>query len=244
MSPLHCSTVQEALWDRAASTGPAPLSPTLADHLASCPACQAERVAVRALVDVAASLPDPEPPEDIWEGFEEELQSRIDRIESATPILTGGRWTRRAMAFAATLVVGFALGAISMKISAPDQTAVDAVERQDLLAGIEAQLGNDARLEAYLTEIEDLLVAYRAAEHGAAVDLFRQSLPTALVAGTGVPSEADRSRLEHQRATREQLRSLVLGMLASEVESEDRGFGYIDRRIAAIAGQQLLYFIR
>ena len=30
MSPLHCSTVREALWERAASPGPAPLSPALA----------------------------------------------------------------------------------------------------------------------------------------------------------------------------------------------------------------------
>jgi hypothetical protein len=244
MSPLHCNTVQEALWERAASAGPAPLSPTLADHLASCPICQAERVAVRALVDVTASFRDPEPPEDIWDGFEEDLQQRIDKIGAPASSVMKGRWTRRAMALAATLVLGFVLGALSMRISDPDRAAIDPVERDDLLADIEAQLGNDARLESYLTEIEDLLVAYRATEHGAAVDLFRRSLPTAMVAGSGVPSEADRSRLEHQRATREQLRSLVLGMLASEVESEAHGFGYLDRRIAAIAGQQLLYFIR
>jgi hypothetical protein len=32
-------------------------------------------------------------------------------------------------------------------------------------------------------------------------------------------------------------------MLVSEIESESHGFAYLDRRVASIAGQQLLYFI-
>ena len=31
--------------------------------------------------------------------------------------------------------------------------------------------------------------------------------------------------------------------LVTEIESESHGFAYIDRRVASIAGQQLLYFI-
>ena len=31
--------------------------------------------------------------------------------------------------------------------------------------------------------------------------------------------------------------------LVTEIESESHGFAYLDRRVASIAGQQLLYFI-
>ena len=50
--------------------------------------------------------------------------------------------------------------------------------------------------------------------------------------------------MEARENLREQLRSLVLGMLVTEIESESHGFAYLDRRVAAIAGQQLLYFIQ
>ena len=108
---------------------------------------------------------------------------------------------------------------------------------------IRTGLANDARLRSYFDELEDILVAYRATDQDPSMDVFRRSLPSGMVAGPAVPSEADRQRLERQRATREQLRSLVLGMLVTEIESESHGFAYIDRRVASIAGQQLLYFI-
>ncbi len=240
MSPLRCSTVQEALWERAASAGPAPLTPAMADHLSECAGCQAEHRAVGELLEVTASIPDPPVPPDMWDDFDVELHERIGRASGEVRRGPWGRWTRRAAALAAMLVVGFGLGALTMRLSRPDPRAEAEARRAELIA----QLGNDARLEGYLAEIEDLLVAYRATEHGEAVDAFRRSLPTAMVAGPGVPSELDRRQLEAQRATREQLRSLVLGMLATEIESESRGFAYLDRRIASVAGQQLLYFIR
>ena len=102
MSPLHCNTVQEALWERAASSGPAALSPLLADHLGSCGACQRERHAVRELLEVTRMMPDPEPPDNIWDGFEAELQRRIARAES--PLRRAwDQWGRRLSRVAAIL---------------------------------------------------------------------------------------------------------------------------------------------
>lgn len=246
MSPLHCSNVREALWERAASPGPAPLSPVLADHLSACPACQDEARAVRDLLEVSRQLTDPEPPPELWEGFEHELAQGIDAVRKSEAGVRGAwtRWGRRSMGLAAMLTAGFALGVLAMRSVDRGREATTTAEREFLLADLRAELANDARLESYLDEIEELLVAYRAAEHGEAVEVFRRSLAATMVAGAGAPSEADRQRLEQQRAAREQLRSVVLGMLASEVESGRRGFGYLDRRIAEIAGQELLYFVQ
>ncbi len=236
MSPLHCNTVSEALWERAASAGPEPLTPALVDHLTNCAQCQAERRAVRELIDISRMIPDPAPPIDIWDGFEEELDRRLSgRVE---PVMWQ-RWSQRAVGFAAVLALGFALGTLAMRDSNPDQTTT-ATERAELLAELQTELANDARLESYLDDIEELLVAYQAARHGDAVETFRQSLPSTMVAGPGVPSEAARDRLEVQREAREQLRTVVLGMLTSEIEAERRGFGYLERRVAEIAGQRLL----
>lgn len=245
MSPLHCSNVQEALWERAASPGPAPLSPVLADHLTVCSECQAEARAVRDLLEVSRQVTDPAPPAELWNEFEEELAERVDAARNADQGGWGAwnRWGRRTMGLAAMLAAGFALGALAMRSVDRDQEAATTAERE-LLADLRAELANDARLESYLDEIEELLVAYRAAEHGEAVEVFRRSLAATMVAGAGAPSEADRQRLEQQREAREQLRSVVLGMLASEIESGRRGFGYLDRRIAEIAGQELLYFVQ
>lgn len=241
MSPLHCSTVQEALWERAASAGPVPLSPTLVDHLSSCVACQSERRAVADLVDATRALPDPEPPADIWEDFEAELW---DRIHGHPLARAWTRWGRSVVGLAAMLLLGFGLGAVAMRIARPDANAGMTAERQArVVETLQAELQNEARLKSYLDEMESILVAYRASDHDPSMDVFRRSLPSGMVAGPGVPSEAERQRLERQRATREQLRSLVLGMLVTEIESESHGFSYIDRRIASVAGQQLLYFI-
>ncbi len=244
MSPLRCNTVREALWERAASAGPAALSPAFAEHLAGCGVCSAERRAVRELIDATRALPDPEVPDAIWDGFDEELGRSIARDRQARIAGHIAPWTRRAAGIAAVLVVGFGLGVLATRGNDRAEEEALAARRAALLADVRAALGNDARLESYVGEIEDLLVEYRANEHGDNVETFRQSLPATMVAGPGVPSEADRERLERQRAAREQLRAVVLGMLAEEVEVESRGFDYLDRRIAEIAGQQLLYFVR
>lgn len=242
MSRLHCSTVREALWERAASAGPASLSPALAGHLAACPTCREEGAAVKDLLDLARGLPDPDPPGGIWDGFDEALGRRLAGERPWIAKWTGTR-ARRAGLLAATLVVGFALGALATRGDAPDEASREAA-RAALIADVEAELGNDARLESYVREIEELLVAYRAEEHGDAVDTFRRSLSSGMVAGPGAPDEADRRRIERQRVLREQMRALVLGMLVDEVESERRGFALIERRIANLAGRHLLYFVR
>ena len=244
MSPLHCNTVREALWERAATAGPEPLSSALADHLSACPSCQAESRAVRELLEVSRRTPEPPAPATIWDGFDIELAERLDRVERGGGLREAWEvWGRRTAGLAAVLVAGFALGVFAVRALDSGEPIATTAASSTLLAELEAELANDARLEFYLDEIEDLLVAYRAAEHGEAVEVFRRSLPATLVAGPGIPSEADRQRLEVQRATREQLRSVVLGMLAGEIDSERRGFGYIDRKIAEIAGQQFLYFV-
>lgn len=248
MSPLRCNTVQEALWERAASAGPAPMSPAMTDHLAACPACRGESLAVRELLETARSVPDPEPPVDIWDGFEAELRRACEgrgglraRVRSIADRIDRRAW--QAASVAAAILMAFGLGAVTSRDAASDPAEL--AERRDaLIAGVRAELANDARLESYVDEIEDLMVVYRAAEHGSAVETFRQSLPATQIAGPGLPNEGDRHRLEQQRAVREQIRSTVIGMLATEIESESHGLDYIDRRIASIAGQQLLYFVR
>lgn len=241
MSPLHCNTVQEALWERAASAGPVPLTPALVEHMSICLACQTERRAVAELLETSRAMVDPEPPSDIWDGFEE----RMWRSIHGNPVSRAwGRWGRRAVGLAAVLALGFGLGAAAMRVARPGEGEVATAERRQRLAeDIRTGLANDARLRSYFDELEDILVAYRATDQDPSMDVFRRSLPSGMVAGPAVPSEADRQRLERQRATREQLRSLVLGMLVTEIESESHGFAYIDRRVASIAGQQLLYFI-
>jgi hypothetical protein len=241
MSPLHCNTVQEALWERAASTGPASLSPSLVEHMSKCPACQSERRAVAELLEASRTLADPEPPADLWDGFEDRLWREIH----GTPVSrVWARWGRSVMGLAAMLVLGFGLGAVAMRVARSDGDGPAMAGRQAQVEdAIRTELGNEARLESYLDEMENILVAYRATDHDPSMDVFRRSLPSGMVAGPGAPSEADRQRLERQRATREQLRSLVLGMLVTEIESESHGFAYLDRRVASIAGQQLLYFI-
>lgn len=241
MSPLHCNTVQEALWERAASAGPVPLSPALVEHMSTCSACQSERRAVAELLDTSRALADPEPPLEIWEGFGERLW---EGIHGGPVSRTWDRWGRSLVGLAAMLVLGFGLGAVAMRVTRPDPDRAMTAERRDQVAQtVQAELENEARIQSYLADMENILVAYRATDHDPSMDVFRRSLPSGMVAGPGVPSEADRQRLERQRATREQLRSLVLGMLVSEIESESHGFAYLDRRVASIAGQQLLYFI-
>lgn len=241
MSPLHCNTVQEALWERAAGAGPAPLSPSLVEHMATCTACQSERRAVAELLETSRTLPDPEPPSDIWDGFEERLWRDI---HGSSVSRMWGRWGRSVAGLAAMLVLGFGLGAVAMRVARPDAKVVMTAEREGrVMEALETELQNDARLQSYLDEMESILVAYRATDHDPSMDVFRRSLPSGMVAGPGAPSEAERQRLERQRATREQLRALVLGMLVTEIESESHGFAYIDRRVASIAGQELLYFI-
>ena len=237
MTHLHCNTVQEALWERAASAGPSPLSPVLAEHLSSCAGCQAEQRAVRELLEVSRGIEDPPPSATLWDGFEADLDRRLSRSASAKALLPGW-WGRVGLGLAATLVLGFALGAVWMR--SLDETIARVAPAEPVLP-VEAM--EDPRLELYLDEIESVLVAYRAAEQGEAVDVFRRSVPATMLAGDGVPSEAARRRLEQQRAAREQLRTLVLAMLASEIESERHGFGYVERRIAEIAGQELLILI-
>jgi hypothetical protein len=241
MSPLHCNTVQEALWERAASAGPVPLSPALVDHMTTCTVCQSERRAVAELLDASRTLADPEPPLEIWDGFEEGLWREI---HGSSVSRTWNRWGRSLVGLAAMLVLGFGLGAVAMRVARPDaDRAMTEVRRGQVVETLQSELHNEARLQSYLADMENILVAYRASDHDPSMDVFRRSLPSGMVAGPGVPSEVDRQRLERQRATREQLRSLVLGMLVSEIESESHGFAYIDRRVASIAGQQLLYFI-
>ncbi|MGH7550419.1 MAG: hypothetical protein ACREMD_01495 [Gemmatimonadota bacterium] len=238
MTRLHCNTVQEALRERAASAGPTPLSPALADHLSSCAGCQAERRSVRELLEVSRGIADPPAPPSIWEGFETELDRRLTQAGSSTPQL--GWWGRVGLGLAATLVLGFAMGALWMH-SWDEVPPTAGVAPEETVAPVEN--AEDPRLELYLDEIESVLVAYRATEQGDAVDVFRQSVPATMLAGEGAPSEAARQRLEQQRAAREQLRTLVLAMLTSEIESERQGFGYIERRIAEIAGQELLILV-
>jgi hypothetical protein len=240
MSPLHCNTVREALWERAASAGPESLTPALADHLTGCAQCQAERRAVRELIQTSRLIPDPLPPGNVWDGFEDELERWLHAGVEPT---RWQQWSQRAFGLAAVLVLGFALGALAMRAGGGPDRVTTTADRAELLAELQTELANDARLESYLDDIEELLVAYQAARHGDAVDTFRQSLPSGMVAGAGVPSDAARKRLEVQREAREQLRTVVLGMLTSEIEAERRGFGYLERRVAEIAGQQLLYFI-
>jgi len=238
MTPLHCNTVQEALWERAASSGPAPLSHALAEHLSNCTACKAEQRAVRDLLEVSAAIVDPAPPADVWDRFPEALDREIARARPGTARLD--RWSRAALGLAATLVLGFALGAVWMR--AIDPAPPTAGLRPGSAATV-IEEPRDPRMDLYLDEIESVLVAYRASEQGDAVDVFRRSVPATMLAGEGAPSEAARQRLEQQRAAREQLRTLVLAMLASEIESERTGFGYIERRIAEIAGQELLILV-
>jgi hypothetical protein len=209
--------------------------------MSRCPACQTERRAVADLLESSRTLADPEPPLDIWDGFEERLWRSIrgNRVSRAW-----SGWGRRVVGLAAMLVLGFGLGAVAMRIARPGADDVATAERRDRLTeDIRTGLANDARLQSYFDELESILVAYRASDQNPSMDVFRRSLPSGMVAGPAAPSEADRQRLERQRATREQLRSLVLGMLVTEIESESHGFAYIDRRVASIAGQQLLYFI-
>lgn len=238
---LRCSTVREVLWERAASAGPVPLSPALAEHLSGCAACRAEGAAIRELLEIAREMPDPEPPEGFGERLRDALVRALDREGSGRlePLRSGAR---RWGALVAGLAIGFALGALTTPRAQPDE-ATRAAARASLVADVRAELGNDARLESYVREIEELLVAYHAADQGDAVETFRASLPTGLVAGPGAPGEADRRRLERQRALREQLRLVVLGMLIDEVEAERGGFEHLERRIATIAGRQLLYFL-
>jgi hypothetical protein len=209
--------------------------------MSTCPACQSERRAVAELLDASRMLPDSEPPVDIWDGFEEHLWQEIHGSSLSS---MWGRWGRSLVGLAAMLVLGFGLGAIAMRVASPDGDAAMTTEREGRVReALQAELQNEARLQSYLDEMETILVAYRASDHDPSMGVFRRSLPSGMVAGPGAPSEADRQRLERQRATREQLRSLVLGMLVTEIESESQGFAYIDRRVASIAGQQLLYFI-
>ncbi|HYO47449.1 MAG TPA: hypothetical protein VEY33_12260, partial [Gemmatimonadota bacterium] len=163
MSPLHCNTVQEALWESAASAGPVPLSPALVDHMATCPVCQSERRAVAELLDTSRALADPEPPVDIWDGFEERLWRDIQ----GSPVSRAwGRWGRSIVGLAAMLVLGFGMGAIAMRVARPDaDVAMTAERRSRVSETLQAEIQNEARLQSYLDELENILVAYRATDH-------------------------------------------------------------------------------
>lgn len=193
------------------------------------------------LLEATRRYADPPPPEGFWEDFSDQVNERLEQPSGVLHVWRRLGW--RVAAVAVILVLGFGLGMAAMR-SVDRQRQARLAASENRLELLRAELRNEARLESYVGEIEELLVAYRATEHGDAVDVFRQSLPSAMVAGSGVPSEADRRRLEEQRVMREQLRTVVLGMLASEIEAERHGFGYLDRRIAEIAGQRFLYFVR
>lgn len=224
MSPLKCHTVQEAIWERAASAGPTSLTPALADHLASCPSCQDESRASGELVAVTRGISDPEPPADLWDGFDEELSRRISQNDWALAA-AWRKWGRRAASMAAVLVVGFGLGLAAAQLSGPSAEEQAALDREALLE----VLGDDARLEAGLVEIEERLAA--------------RDLPSGAVAGPAIPSAEDAARLADTQAERERLQRLLIAVLATELEAESRGFGYLDRRIAGIAGEHLLNFV-
>ena len=226
MSPLKCHTVREAIWERVASAGPAPLTPALADHLASCNGCQVEGRAVADLLEVARTYPTPTPPADIWDGFDEELRRQLSAAGREPSAWL--RWGRRITSMAAVLVVGFALGIAAARLGGSTEGERTAAE-QALLA----ELTEDARLEAYRLQIEERLAAERA----------REPLPQGLVAGPGVPSAEAGERMAGGAAERERLRTLLLAALAAELETESRGFGYLDRRIATITGQHFLYLV-
>jgi hypothetical protein len=227
MSPLKCHTVHEAIWERAASAGPTSLTPALAEHLASCASCQAESRAVADLLELAVTHPAPAPPDDIWEGFDEELDRALSASGRAPSAWS--RWGRRAASMAAVLVVGFALGIAVTRLGGPSESERMAAERASLLA----MLAEDARLDSYLLQLEERLAAERA----------REPLPQDLVAGPGVPSAEASERAARAAAERERLRLLFLAALAAELETESRGFGYLDRRIANLAGQHFLYLV-
>ena len=228
MSPLKCHTVQEAIWERAASAGPSSLSPALADHLATCPGCQSESRAVGELLTVARSIADPEPPADLWDGFDEELDRRIAGARLA-PAGAWDRWGRRATAMAAMLVLGIAIGIGATRVGGPSPADRAAADR----AALVATLADDARLEAYLAQVETHLDDAR----------DREPLPAGLVAGPGAPSAEAAQRTRRAEAERERLRALLLATLVAELEAETHGFAYLDRRIADLAGEHYLYFV-
>jgi hypothetical protein len=211
------------LWERAASAGPTPLSPVLADHLASCPACQAEGRAVGELLATTRALPDAAPPADLWDGFDEELARRLAHGRNPV-VLAWRRWGSRVTKVAAILVVGVGLGfaAARMTDDAADDQA--ARERSALLA----RLAVDARIENALARVEEGIAATEA---------------SGMVAGAATPSAEAAARLERLRAERDELRRLLATTLAAEREAEAHGFGYLDRRIAGIAGGGLLEFV-
>ncbi len=223
MSPLTCHTVHEALWERAGSAGPAPLSPVLADHLASCPVCQAEGRAVGELLATTRALPDPAPPAGFWNGFDEALARRIAQGDHPI-VLAWRRWGSRVTKIAAILVVGVGLGFAAARMT--DGGAEERVARQQ--DALLARLAVDARIENALAEVEERLAA---------------SAASGMVAGSATPSAENAARLEELRAEREELRRLLARVVATEREAESHGFGYLDRRIADIAGQPLLDFI-
>jgi hypothetical protein len=227
MSPLKCHTVHEAIWERAASAGPAPLTPALAEHLTSCGACQAEGRAVADLLEVARTHPTPPPPVDIWEGFDEELHRQLSAAGRAPTAWQ--RYGRRITSMAAVLVVGFALGLAAARLGGSSEGRRAAADRAARLA----ELAEDAQLEAYLLQVEERLAADRAGG----------PLPQGLVAGPGVPSAEAGERMARAAVERERLRMLLLAALAVELEAESRGFGYLDRRIATLAGQHFLYLV-
>lgn len=241
MSPLRCSTARDALWERAASAGPAPLSPALGDHLAACPACQAEARAVGDLLAVSRALPDPAPPADLWDDFDRRLDRRIaGSAWVRTWRLLDGRpgWGRRVAGIAALLALGFAFGALVTGGALRSADRVAAIERREArVAALQAELTTEARLDAYFARMEALLA------QAPATSARTTSTPSGLLAGPGLVPAADQRQLEQQRIERDRLRALVAVMLADEAESDSRGFAYLDRRIAAIAGQQLLYFV-
>lgn len=222
MSPLTCHTVHEALWERAGSAGPTPLSPVLADHLASCPVCQAEGRAVGELLATTRALPDPAPPAGFWNGFDESLARRIAQGDHPI-VLAWRRWGGRVTKVAAILVVGVGLGFAAARMT-DGGTEERAAREQDLARS----LAVDVRIESALAEVEERLAA---------------SAASGMVAGSATPSAENAAQLEELRAEREELRRLLTRVVAAEREAETRGFGYLDRRIADIAGQPLLDFI-
>jgi anti-sigma factor RsiW len=94
---MKCNEVQEHLSAWLDGESPEELRPQLAEHLAACPACQAELAALERLDAALADLEAPGPPEDLAAGV-------LRRLPRPTPT-----WVR-SLALAACLLLGIFLG--------------------------------------------------------------------------------------------------------------------------------------
>lgn len=94
---MKCNEVQEHLSAWLDGEVPEELKPRLAEHLAFCPACQAELAALARLDAALAGLEAPEPRQDLAAGV-------LRRLPRPTP-----SWVR-SLALAACLLLGIFLG--------------------------------------------------------------------------------------------------------------------------------------